>query len=207
MLDAEVDMTTRHGVLLLALLATSAGSAQAQNFLMNSAETINKGNFKIAAFPTVLLGEDDADSEWGVATRVGYGFTPSFDVEVKLAFFDGFKLYGADAELWLLKGKTDASVALGLHKGDFEGDFDTTAVDASGIVSRSIGSRTEIYGGLSLSFESVDDVDDSSFTRVHLVPGVEYKLSDDIDLLAEIGLGLNDDSPDYVSFGVALYLR
>ena len=200
-------MTTRSGVLFLAVLALSAGPAHAQNFLMNSAETINKGNFKLAAFPTVLLGEDDADSEWGVATRLGYGFTPSFDVEVKLAFFDGFKLYGADAELWLLKGRTDLSVALGLHKGDFDGDFDTTAVDTSAIVSYAVGRRLDIYGGASFSFESVDDVDDSSFTRAYLVPGIEYKLNDDIDLLAEIGIGLNDDSPDYVSFGVALYLR
>src|SRR5688572_11892253 len=123
---------------------------------MNSAETINRGNFKIAAFPTVLLGEDGGDSEWGVATRLGYGFTSSFDVEAKLAFFDGFKLYGADAELWLIKGQTDVSAAVGAHKADFEGDFDTTAIDTSLMVSRNLGSNLELYGGLSVSFESVD---------------------------------------------------
>ena len=202
---------TRHPRLRLFLIvlafALGPGSAHAQNFLMNSAETINEGNFKIAAFPTVLLGEDGAENEWGVATRAGYGFTDSFDVEAKLAFFDGFKIYGADAELWVVKGKTDVSVSLGAHKTDFEGDLDSTAIDTALLVSHPIASRLEIYGGLSLSFESVDDVDDSSFTRAYLVPGIEYKLGDDLDLVAEVGLGINDDSPNYVSAGLALYLR
>jgi len=193
-------MTIKHSFFLLALVfAMQAGSAHAQNFLMNSAETINEGNFKLAAFPTVLLGEGDADDSWGLATRLGYGFTDSFDVEAKIAFFDGFKLYGADAELWLVKGRTDVSVALGAHKADFDGGGDSTAIDAAVLVSRNVGGKLEVYGGGSLSFESIDDVDDSSFRRAYLVPGIEYKLNKDLDLLAEVGIGLNDDSPNYVS--------
>jgi hypothetical protein len=192
---------------LLTVLVLGTGTARAQNFLMNSAETINEGNFKIAAFPTVLLGEDGADNTWGVATRLGYGFTDSFDVEAKLAFFDGLKIYGADAELWVVKGKTDVSVSLGAHKADFEGDFDSTAIDTAVIVSHPIASRLELYGGVSLSFESIDDVDDSSFTRAYLVPGIEYKVGEDLDFVAEVGIGINDDSPNYVSAGLAFYLR
>jgi hypothetical protein len=192
----------------IAVLALAAAApAHAQNFLMNSAETINKGNFKIAGFPTILFGEDGADDNFGVATRLGYGFTPSFDVEAKLAFFDDFKLYGADAELWLVKGTTDVSVAAGAHRADVDGGFDSTAVDLSVLVSGSIARKLELYGGGSVSFESIDDVDDGDFTRAYLVPGLEYKASEDVDLLAEFGIGLNDDSPNYFSFGVALYLR
>src|SRR5512134_2284681 len=99
--------------LLVSSLVLAAGSAHAQNVLMNSAETINEGNFKIAAFPTLLFGENGADDEFGVAGRFGYGFTPSFDIEGKVAFFDGLKLYGIDAELWVVKGRTDVSVSLG----------------------------------------------------------------------------------------------
>jgi hypothetical protein len=196
-------------ILLLAicLLVLGSAPAHAQNFLMNSAETINKGNFKIAGFPTVLFGEDGADNEWGVATRLGYGFTPSFDVEAKIAFFDGFKLYGADAELWLVKGPTDVSVAAGAHRADVDGAFDSTAIDLSLLVSGNVAPKLELYGGGSVSFESIDDVDDSNFTRAYLVPGIEYKASEDVDLLAEFGIGLNDDSPNYFSFGVAFYLR
>jgi len=200
-------MTSRL-LFLACVLVLHAGSADAQNFLMNSAETINKGNFKLCAFPTVLLGEDGADNNWGIASRLGYGFTPSFDVEVKLATFDGFKMYGADAEWWLVKGKTDVSVSAGGHKSDFDGEGgSSTAIDTALLLSRSVARSLEAYVGGSLSFESLDDVDDSSFKRFYLVPGVEYKLGEDIDLLAEFGIGLNDDSPNYFSFGAAYYIR
>ncbi|MET0556007.1 MAG: outer membrane beta-barrel protein [Vicinamibacteria bacterium] len=183
-----------------------AGRAQAQNVLMNSAETINPGNFKIAAFPTLLFGKDGADNETGIAGRFGYGFTDRFDMEGKLAFFDGVTLYGLDAEYWLLKGPADVSVSLGAHKTS--SDFvDSSAIDTALLVSGNIGDKLEAYGGLNLSFESLDDIDDSSFTRAYVVPGIEYKIHDDLDLVAEFGIGLNDDSPHYVSAGLAFYIR
>jgi hypothetical protein len=183
-----------------------ASHANAQNVLMNSAETINPGNFKIAAFPTLLFGKDGADNETGIAGRFGYGFTDRFDMEGKVAFFDGVKLYGVDAEYWLRKAPLNVSVALGAHKTST--DFvDTSAIDTSLVASGKIGDKLEAYGGLNLSFESVDDVDDSSFTRAYVVPGIEYKLHRDLDLVAEFGVGLNDDSPHYVSAGLAFYIR
>jgi Outer membrane protein beta-barrel domain len=193
--------------LLMLSFVLVAGSAQAQNVLMNSAETINKGNFKIAAFPTLLFGEDDADNEFGVAGRFGYGFTDRFDIEGKLAFFDGLQLYGLDAEYWVVKNRpVDVSVALGAHITDFEGG-DSSAIDTSLLASGHVSDNLELYGGLNVSFESIDDVPDSSFERVYLVPGLEYKIHDDLDLVAEFGIGLNDDSPNYVSAGLAFYIR
>ena len=190
------------------VLALGARPAAAQNFLMESAETINKGNFKLSAFPTVLSGEEGSDSAWGLATRAGYGLTDRFDVEAKLAFFDGFKMYGGDAEYWLLKGKTDVSLSGGFHLSDFEGEnADSTAIDLAAIVSRNVGGRLEAYLGGSLSFESLDEVDDSGFQRFYVVPGIEYKVADDLDLLAEIGIGLTDESTTYLSFGVSYYIR
>ena len=203
-------MTSRTRCFLLAILVVfglGTVSAQAQNFLMNSAETIDKGNFKLCGFPTALLGEDGNDNEWGLASRLGYGFTPSFDVEVKLATFDGFKMYGADAEWWAVKGKTDVSLSAGGHKSDFDGGAGSTSLDTALVVSRSVAKSLEAYLGGSLSFESIDDAEDADFKRVYLVPGVEYKLGKDLDLLAEIGIGVNDDSPNYLSFGLAYYLR
>ena len=197
-------------LLLAAACVTAAGAApaRAQNFLMNSAETINRGNFKIAAFPTVLLGEDGAENEWGLAARLGYGFTNRFDAEAKLALFDGLKMYGADAEYWLVRGKTDVSLSGGFHLSDFDGEgADSTALDLAAIASRNLGDDLEIYVGGSLSFESLDDVDDSSFRRFYVVPGVEYRVARDLDLLAEVGIGLTDESPNYLSFGAAYYVR
>jgi hypothetical protein len=188
------------------VLGGFAAPVQAQNVLMNSAETINDGNFKLAAFPTVLFGEGGAEDEWGVASRFGYGFTPRFDIEGKLAFFDGLMLYGADAELWLVRGEVDLSASLGLHRKDRSSGRDSTSIDTALLLSGHLTPRLELYGGLNLGFESVDDVS-SDFTRAYAVPGIEFRVSKDLDLLAEYGIGLNDDSPNYLSLGLALYLR
>lgn len=48
---------------------------------------------------------------------------------------------------------------------------------------------------------------DDSFTRLHLVPGIEYRLSDEVDLVGEIGLGINDNSFTYVGAGITYYIR
>ena len=45
------------------------------------------------------------------------------------------------------------------------------------------------------------------YDTVHLVPGIEYAISQDIDFVAEVGLGLNDDARHYISAGIAFYLR
>ena len=196
---------SRKALVLAGVLAlAAAGSARAQNVLMNSAETINEGNFKLSAFPTVLFGEDDAEDAWGLASRIGYGFSDSFDAELKLAFFDELNFYGIDAEYWFVKGELDVSAALGIHRSDLDGDRDLTGIDTALLLSGNVADKLELYGGFNLSFESGDDED---FTRAYLVPGIEYRVSENLDLLAEFGLGLNDDTRNYASFGLALYIR
>jgi len=191
-------------VAVVALLSI-AGPASAQNFILNSAETIDKGTFKLGAYPVVLFDEDD--DTWGVAARAGYGFTPSFDVELKAAFLEDLGLYGLDAEYWLVKGSVDVSVAAGFHFADSEHGTDSKAFDIAAIGSGRIATNLDLYTALNVSAESLDEVEDSSFTRVYLSPGLEYRVRPNLDLLAEFGIGLNDDSPNYIAFGVALYLR
>jgi hypothetical protein len=200
---------TRCLILSLALgavLATPA-SGRAQNFLLDSAETINRGNFKLAGFATVLQNDGPGDDRWGATGRFGYGFTDRFDVEAKLSFFDGFSMYGADAELWLIRGPLDVSVSAGAHRTSLDQPApDAFAIDAGLLVSGHVTRHVEMYGGFSMSRESVEDVDER-FTRAYVVPGVEIALSDDLDLVAEYGIGLNDHSPDFLGFGLAFYLR
>lgn len=194
------------GVVLLSCVPRPAA---AQNFLFNSAETLDQGNFKLGGYPVVLFGDDalGEDNTFGVAGRFGYGFTPSLDVEAKVALFDGFKMYGADAEYWLVKGPLDVSVNGGFHLVDSDAGVDSKAIDLAGIVSGRIADRLDAYGGLSVSFESLNDVPDSSFKRVYLVPGLEYKLHENVDLVAEFGLGLTDESPNYFGAGISFYIR
>jgi hypothetical protein len=190
------------------VLLGGAFSARAQNVLMNSAETINPGNFKLAAFPTLLLGKHGADDQWGLAGRFGYGLTRNFDVEGKLAAFDGLTFYGADAELWLVRDRSgvNASFAVGVHRSDYDAANDVSGVDASVIFSGHLTPRVELYGGLQLGFESVQS-SDTDFTRAHFVPGLEIRLTHQMDFLMEYGVALNDRTQSYFSVGLAAYFE
>lgn len=187
-------------------LAAAAADVSAQGVLMNSAETITQGNLKLAIFPTMLFGENGGDSVWGVAGRFGYGLTPRFDIEAKGAAFKDLNYFGADLEYWLIKGgNINASVALGGHMTDSPGEADTSGIDTALLVSTAPAKNLEIYGGLKLAFDSIKN-SDHNFTLVHLVPGIEYRISDNLDFLAEVGIALNDDSRSYASVGFAFYL-
>ena len=194
-------------VATLALALLLPVSAAAQDFgVMNSAETINKGNFKVMANPLVVFGKDDADDEVGLALVGGYGFTDRVDAEGKVSFFDDLTFIGGDVEVWLVKhAPVDVSVIGGFHVGRAAG-FNTKGLDITFLGSGHVTPKLELYGGLDIARISVDDHDDS-FTTVHLVPGIEYAISQDIDFVAEVGLALNDSSNHYISGGIAFYIR
>jgi len=188
-------------------LVAAAAEVSAQDVIMNSAETINKGNFKLALFPTVLFGQTGGDSVWGVAGRAGYGLAPRFDIEAKAGIFKGLNYFGIEAEYWFVHGRNiNVSVALGAHLTDSRPGEDSSGIDTSLLFSSSPAERLELYGGLKLAFDSVKN-SDQNFTRAHLVPGLEYRISADLDFLAEVGIALNDSSRSYASVGLALYLR
>jgi hypothetical protein len=185
-------------------LAVAAVPLSAQQVLMNSAETINQGNLKLGIFPTLLFAKGGSDSLWGVAARFGYGLTKSIDIEAKAAFFKGLKYFGADIEYWFLKGESfNASAAVGAHMTDYKGGGDSKGIDAALLASTRPAKKLEVYGGLMLAFDSIKN--GNNYTLVHVVPGIEYRLSDDLDFLAEVGIGLNDNSRSYGSVGLAYY--
>lgn len=204
-------MLLRRSLLPLLILSAAlwARPAKAQNFLMQSAETINDGNFKLGAYPVVLFGKNGADDAFGAAGRFGYGFTDNFDMEAKVAVFGDFVQYGLDAELWVVKGKTDVSLSLGAHKNhvDEGKGNDSSEIDTALLVSGAVTHKLDLYAGFTASFGSLDDIDNSGFQRYYLVPGLEYKLHPDLDLVAEVGIGLNDNSPHYVGAGLSFYIR
>jgi len=206
----------------LSVLAASLGlcfglPAAAQYIgVLQSAETNDRGTFKILIAPIMAFGKDGADDEFGVAARGGYGFTDRFDAEAKLGFFENGTFVGADGELWILKGKepdsgVDFSLAGGVHwmfgKDEY---FDTMGFEITPLLSGHLTENFELCGALDASFESIKDAPepvDDTFTRLHLVPGIEYRVSDAVDLVGEVGIGLNDDSFTYAGIGIAFYLR
>ena len=199
-------MRLRFPMLLCSVLVLTPVLAQAQDFgVLESAETINKGNFKLRGNPMFTFGKD-ADATTGVALAAGYGFTPRFDAEGNLAFYDGITLFGGNGEYWLVKGRqVDFSIAGGLHARRGDKTADIWGVDLTFLASKHLTPKFELYGGVDFGFEQVQNSD--SYQTVHLTPGVEIRLATDLDFVSELGLGLNRDSRHYFALGLAFYIR
>ena len=181
--------------------------AAAQDFgVLESAETINRGNFKIRVNPLWIFGRNGEDDRFGAAILAGYGFTDRFDLEGGVALFDGVTFFGANAECWLIKhSPVDLSVAGGLHFRTGDQTIDLTGIDLTVLASGHVGPRLEVFGGLDIAFEAIREP--GSFRTVHFVPGVEVKINDSLDFVAEAGLALNDNSRHYLAGGLAFYIR
>jgi len=185
--------------------------------ILQSAETMDRGTFKLMAAPIMVFGKDGADNEFGVAARGGYAFTEHFDAEAKLGFFENGTFVGVDGEYWIFRGSEennsglDFSLTGGLHWMFGKDDrYDNMGIEITPQLSGHVTENLELCGTLDASFESLKDVPsgvDDSFTRLHLVPGIEYRLSDSVDLEAEFGIALNDDSSNYLGAGINFYVR
>ena len=194
--------------ILAASILLSPTLAYAQDFgVMESAETINKGNFKLKVLPMFILGSGDTQS--ALIGGVGYGFTETFDFEANVARRKDVTIIGGNVEYWLIKGQQplDLSASVGAHlaKSDFG---DQTGVDVTVIASHAATKKLDVYAALDMAFNKYrDNLPNNNYTQAHLVPGVEYKVHPDLDLLAEFGVALNDKGDNYVSFGLAYYVR
>ena len=186
-------------------LSTFTSMFAYQGVLMNSAETINQGNFKLAIFPTMIIGKNGGDNFWGVAGKGGFGLTKNIDIEAKGAIFKNFNYFGLDVEYWFYKGgNVNVSAAAGWHMLSSKNGSNSSGIDAAIIASTKPSQKLEVYGGLKLSFDSIKDAN-RNVTLAHIVPGFEYKITPEVDFLGEFGISLNDSTNSYLSFGFAYY--
>lgn len=194
------------------VLSVGLGSgAAAQDFgVMESAEIIQPGNFKFTAYPMFVLGEGGTENDWGAVLRGGYGFNDRVDGELGVALYDGSTLFGGNLEVAILRtppavGGLDLSVRGGGHllRNDVADGF---GLDLAALLSTRLTPNLELVGSLDYN-QSFHDDPLPNVTTLHLVPGVEYRLTRSFDLLAEFGLGLDDDAANYVAAGLALYFR
>ena len=200
-------MSTRSSFAFAALsIVLLAAPARAQNFQNGSAETIWPGNLRLTASPVHMWGTEGRPDRTGGAFRLGYGVTEWFDVEAKSGFFDGVSLVGGDGKFNLLNDETSLSVSVGGHRAFMAHGSDSNALDVAAQLGRRFGGRLEIFGGPAFSYESTSGVPDSGFTRWYLVPGFRLGVADRLDLVVEGGIGFNDDSPDFVTAGLALHV-
>ena len=195
-----------------ALLAVALGASTvaAQDFgVMESAEIIQTGNFKFTGYPVFVFGQDGRDDDVGAVLRAGYGFSPRLDGELMLGLYEATHL-GGNLELALLQsraatGGVDVAARGGLHvvRG---GVVDATGLDLALLLSSHLTPSLELVGAVDFNRRfnegNVDDVN-----TLHLVPGVEFRLSRQLDLLGEVGIGLDDHASTYAAVGLAFYLR
>jgi|GEM_PF-712913 len=184
--------------------------------ILQSAETMNRGTYKLMVAPIMIFGKDGADNMTGFTARAGYAFTERFDLEAKLGFFDQGTVVGVDGEYWIFRGKDynshiDFSLTGGFHwMSRSDNRSDMMGFELTPQLSGHVTKKLELCVALDASFESIRDVPpgvDNSFTRLHLVPGIEYRLSDTIDFVAEFGIAINDNASNYAGAGLALYIR
>ena len=195
------------GLLATAALAVCAAPARAQNFMSGSAETIAPGYFRLTGSPVQMFGHNGAPDRTGGEFRLGYGITDAFDIEAKSAFFDGVSLLGADAQVRVYRSdKAAISLRAGAHQAVMSSAPDSTAVDLAAELSAWVSRRVEVYGATDFSFEYVNGPGGNDFTRVHLVPGVRFGVGQQVDVQVEAGIGLNHNSPDFVTAGLAVHL-
>jgi hypothetical protein len=200
---------TKHSAAVVAVAALSfagvAVPAGAQSFQNASAEPIWSGDLRLTGSPVQMFGRDGAPDRTGGAFRLGYGFSDWFDVEGKSAFFDGVSLVGADGHFRLFRDDNKVlSASIGGHRAVMTSAPDSTALDLGLGLRDRLNRRVQVYGGAVFSWETINSPGGTDFTRFHLVPGVRVGITERLDLLVEGGVGLNHNSPHYVTAGLAL---
>jgi hypothetical protein len=209
-------------VRIVAALAalTVCGTATAADFgVMESAEAIEPHAFKLTGFP--MMVDRGAHGDDAYALALGYGLPNAMDVEVQLAQIDRATLYGADLEwnAWSAD-RMRFSIGGGLHGADLERRATLVGADLTAIFTYTPIARLDVNAALDAALDNVN-VDESAglppselhfnedgrYDTYYFVPGLEYEATRNLDLLAEVGVGLNGESDDYLSAGLAWYFR
>lgn len=203
-------MVRKH--LILAALAWPAAAAAVDFGVMETADPIGRGDWKFIAYPLVIRAYPSQEQRNGVNVGFGYGASEHWDVELQFANYDDESLVGADVEFILRNGDHfDASISAAAHFG--ETDFgNLTGFGSTAIASYTLpGTWLTLNGALDFSVDRYD------FTRsgqarfgtrsdeLHLVPGLQLRVSRRVDLLGEVGIGISDDARDYAALGLSFY--
>jgi hypothetical protein len=216
--EEEIDMKARIVAALAAL--TVSGSAAAVDFgVMESAEAIESRTFKLTGFP--MLVDKSVHGDDAFALSLGYGLPNAMDFEVQVAVIDRATLLGADLEwnAWRAD-RMRFSIGGGWHGADLEQGASAIGADATAIFTYTPIARLDVNAALDAAIDNVNVnesaatpppelnfTEDGRYDTYYFVPGVEYQVSRHLDVLAEAGLGLNGESDDYVSAGLAWYFR
>jgi hypothetical protein len=212
--------TLKVAALAGSLLAVCGSAGAAEFAMMETAERIAQGSFKLSGFPVVVDRDRTAGNDAGFVVGLGYGLPYNLDLEGQVASYDDGTFLGADMEwnAWR-RGPLAFSIGSGTHGADLEGNGYALGVDGTMIFSYNPMHRLALSAALDGSYDDVNNRDagaavadsrfptDGQYETYHAVHGIGYLLTRNIDVLAEVGLGLNGESDDYVSAGMSWYFR
>lgn len=211
-------MKLRKSLLCAAALACTAPAFALDFGVMESADPIEPRAFKFHAYPLALRDDHRALYEEGAGITLGggYGFAPGFDVEVLVASYPDTTLVGSDVEWTFLdQSQLDLSLAAGAHFGNHDLG-DQRGVDLTGLASYTFLRQPALTANaaIDVAFDEIDldrryagrGIDDRYATS-YFVPGLQWRATRDLDLIGEVGIGLDADASDYAGFGLSYYFR
>jgi opacity protein-like surface antigen len=204
----------------LRILAAAAGlvctlPALAVDFgVMETADTVIPGDFKFLAFPLAVRDGPRREVDTGINVGIGYGISEPLDVEFQIGVYDDFNFFGLDLEYsYREKRPLELSIGGGVHK--VESDFGYPyGFDLTHIASYTFTSLPTLrfIAALDGSYEVADayyaasiGARDKEYWTGYAVPGLQFRVNERVDLIGEAGIGLNDDSQDYVALGLSFY--
>lgn len=204
----------------LALIGALCAPAFAADFgVMETAEPIEPQRFKLGGHP-IVTDAAHGPVEDGFAVGVGYGLPYGLDVEGQIARYEDATYFGSDLEWSPWRNHVlQFSFGGGVHTIDLPDGGVANGLDSTGIITFMPAPRLDVSIALDLTFEDVDVeaegagtpdgryATDNTYETVYAVPGVEYQLSHNLDVLGEVGVGLNGASDDYFSAGLSWYFR
>jgi hypothetical protein len=183
--------------------------------VMESADPVHTGDFKFDAYPLIARRPSTREEHTAVNVGFGYGFAPGWDVETQVATYDDIMFIGTDAEYSLHNDpRVEVSVDSGLHYGN--SDFgNQVGLDLTPLVSykpeRWPGFKWN--GAIDLAWDNVDvarprpGLESDRYLSAYAVPGAQYRVARNVDVIGEVGIGLNGNSNNYAGAGLSFYFR
>jgi hypothetical protein len=208
-------MSTRIVLAFACAVLCASPAALAVDFgVMETADVVEPGDFKFIAFPLAVRDGPRREHDTGVNVGLGYGLGANLDVEGQVGVYDDITYFGADLE-YTYRADRPLELSLGGGAHGVDSDFGNPwGLDLTHIASYTPpgAPRLRLIGALDAAWERADSAyaaaigaSDRDYWVAYAVPGVQYRFTEQVDVVGEVGVGLNGESNDYVAAGISFY--
>jgi hypothetical protein len=190
----------RFGLALAGGALVLAAPARGQDAVMQTARPLEASAFRVALHPVLL---PEGDDELGLAGRAEWALSGRLAFQSRFALYNDLGFLGAQAIYALSRGgELELAAQAGVHRSFPDRRDGFYGADLALLASAELQDEMAVFGSLDLDREWPPAPFDA-ITRFHLTVGLERAVSERLRALVEVGLGLGDDSPHYVSAGFA----